>query len=125
MNFRIAIGTCSCKGSSRDPIQQVACGAVQASREAWRARLPADLGAVPLEQLEPVVVEGTRMTLGTYKLPLDTGQTVVAFQALVHTWSRPTYLSLGAVGRLYAEGLLVSPEGDVIDAPDDIMWQFR
>lgn len=125
MSFRIAIGTCSCANPSADTIQDQACRTINANRESWRSRLPGDLAAVPEEQLETGVLGDYRVTLGTYKVALDNGDTVVAFQALVHTWSRPTFLSFGAIGRVYAEGLLVSSSGSVGDAPDDLMWQFR
>ena len=72
-----------------------------------------------------VRVEGHVITFGTYKHALESGETLVVFQALVHTWSRPTFVSVGAVGRMYAEGLIVSATGTVRRAPDEVMWTFR
>ena len=59
------------------------------------------------------------------KIGMNAGGTLVVCQALVHTWSRPTFLSIGAVGRMYAEGLLLRHDGSVEPASDDLMWQFR
>ena len=80
-------------------------------------------GAVP-DSREVTDVDGHRTLFGTLKHELPDG-TLVVFQAFVHTWSRPTYRSLGAVGRMYAEGLLIPSEGVVRTAPDELMWPFR
>jgi hypothetical protein len=34
-------------------------------------------------------------------------------------------VSLSGVGQMFAEGLLVEPNGQVADAPDEMMWDFR
>ena len=123
LGFRVAIGRCDCVRPYRDPIQAKACEAIDARLENWRTRLPADLPALPNEMYEDERVEGHWITFGTHKHPLESGDTLVVCQALVHTWARPTFLSLGA-GRMYAEGLLVSARGDVKRAPDQMMWPF-
>jgi hypothetical protein len=125
MPFRIAIGTCSCQPPYADKIQAAVCSAVAALLQDWRVRFPADLGEFPAEWTENRDVEGYRVTFRTEKRALPSGQTLAVFQALVHTWSRPTFLSTAAVGRLYAEGLLVSEDGTVLRAPDEVMWEFR
>jgi hypothetical protein len=123
--FRIAIGRCDCRKPYRDSISAKACEAIDVRLESWRKRLPTDLASVPTEVYEDERVEGHGVTFGTHKHALETGDTLVVFQALVHTWVRPTFLSFGAVGRMYAEGFLVSPSGAVERAPDEVMWPFR
>jgi len=91
----------------------------------WRLRLPADLAAVPVESFEEQIVDGLHVTFGTYKLTVKVDSTLIVCQALVRTWSRPTFFSLGAVGRIYAEGLVLTSDGKVEPAGDDLMWQFR
>jgi hypothetical protein len=91
----------------------------------WRSRLPADVASVPTESFEEQIVEGCHVTFGTYKVAVREGGTLIVFQALVHIWSWPTYVSIGAVGRMYAEGLLLTNDGNVEPASDDLMWQFR
>jgi hypothetical protein len=125
LGFRLAIGRCDCTKPYRDPVTAKACKAIDIRLEGWRTRLPADLAAVPNEVYEDEEVEGHGITFGTHKHALPTGDTLVVVQALVHTWARPTFLSLGAVGRMYAEGLLVTPRGTVQRAPDQVMWLFR
>ena len=125
LRFRLAIGRCDCTKPYRDPVSAKACEAIDARLENWRHRLPADLAAVPAEVYEDERVEGHSITFGTHKHTLDAGATLVVFQALVHTWAQPTYLSLGSVGRMYAEGLVVSVDGAVTRAADEVMWPFR
>jgi len=91
----------------------------------WQARLPADLDAVPREHYEAERVESHWLTLSTHRHELPDGDSLVAFGVLVHTWWRPTYISLGAIGRLFVEGLLVKDDGMVLEAPDEVMWEFR
>jgi hypothetical protein len=125
MGFRLAIGGCDCRKPYGNPIQQMACEAIDARLLEWRASLPGDLGSVPTEHYEVERVEGHWVTFGTFKRPLDENRTLVVCSALVHTWSRPTFISIGAVGRMYAEGLIISSLGDVSPAPDELMWVFR
>jgi hypothetical protein len=125
MAFRIAIGRCECQPPYRNAVEEQVCKAIQERLANWGSRLPADVAAVPTELFEEQFVGGYRVTFGTYKLELSAAEKLVVCQALVHTWSRPTFLSIGAVGRMYAEGLLLTSEGRVETAPDDLIWQFR
>ena len=105
-------------------MDECVCKVIHERLTGWRSGLPADLAAVPTQLFEEQIVEGRHVTFGTYKLDASGAETLVVCQALVHTWSRPTYFSIGAVGRLYAEGLLLK-DGKVETAPDELMWQFR
>jgi len=106
-------------------VEERVCKAIQERLANWRSRLPADVATVPTELFEEQFVDGYRVTFGTYKLKLSAAETLVVSQALIHTWSRPTFLSIGAVGRMYAAGLLLTSEGKVETAQDDLIWQFR
>ena len=123
--YRIAIGACDCGKPHRDSIDREACEHIEAQRQAWLIRLPNDLPAVPSEFSEDAHVSGCRAVLSVSRYELDDGDTLIVFQAFVHTWSRPTYRAVGAVGRMYAEGLVVTRDGTVRAAPDDLMWEFR
>lgn len=125
MTLRIAIGRCDCEAPYRNAVEEYVCKAIHERLSDWRSRLPADVAAIPTELFEEQTVEGCRVTFGTYKLGISGSGTLVVCQALVRTWSRPTYLSIGAVGRMYAEGLLVMNDGNVEPASDSLMWQFR
>jgi hypothetical protein len=126
LGLRIAIGRCNCVKPYRNVIQATACEAIDARLESWRARLPADLAALPNELHEVELVEGHWITFSTYRHNLeDDDGTLVVFQALVHTWALPTFFSIGAVGRMYAEGLVISTSGEVSRAADRVMWAYR
>jgi hypothetical protein len=83
------------------------------------------LPAVPSESFEDLDIEGHYATFGVHKHILEDRRTLVVFQVFVDTWSRPTFLSVRRVGRLYAEGILIGHDGAVDMAPDEIMWEFR
>ena len=125
MAFRIAIGRCDCQRPYRSAVEERVCDTIHERLANWRSRLPADVAAVPTESFEEQIVEGYHVTFGTYKLGASAGGTLIVCQALLHTWSGPTFLSIGAVGRMYAEGLLVTSDGNVESASDDLLWQFR
>jgi hypothetical protein len=125
MAFRIAIGRCDCRAPYGSAVDESACNAIREKLVGWRGRLPADVAAVPIESFEEQIIDGHNVTFGTYRIGASAGGTLIVFQALVHTWSRPTFLSIGAVGRMYAEGLLVTNDGRVEPASDDLLWQFR
>jgi hypothetical protein len=125
MGFRLAIGPCGCRPPYRGRIRRIACQFITARLELWKSRLPDQLSALPDEYYEQEHLEGFWVTLATHKQALPSGDTLVVAQALVHTWWWPTFVSLGAVGRMYAEGLLVSADGHVEAAPDDLLWSYR
>jgi hypothetical protein len=125
MTLRIAIGRCDCQAPYRNTLEERVCKAIHGRLTEWRSRLPADVDAVPTELFEEQIIEACRVTFGIYKLVVSGAGTLVVCQALVRTWSRPTYLSIGGVGRMYAEGLLVTNDGNVEPASDYLMWQFR
>lgn len=125
MMFRIAIGRCDCQPPYRDAVEEGVCKEIHNRLATWRGRLPGEVAAVPVEYYEEQQIEGHRVTFGTHRQEVNGAETLVVCQALLHTWSRPTFLSIGSVGRVYAEGLLVGRDGKIERAPDDLMWQFR
>lgn len=124
MKFRIAIGRCSCTPPYRNAVEEQVCNKINDTLTSWRGRLPHDVAAFPEDAFD-VIVEKRRVTFATYKVDVGEGEILVVCQALVHTWNRPTFLSIGHVGRMYAEGLLLTGDGKVEAAPDNLMWQFR
>ena len=123
--FRLAIGRCDCREPYRDSVQAAVCRRMQDLLNDWRTRLPQDLASFPTSWSESDIIEGRRVSLDLHRVPVSSGDTLLVASALVHTWSRPTFIGLGAVGRLYAEGLLVKTDGTVETAPDELMWQVR
>ena len=125
MSFRIAIGQCSCARPYKDEIQEWACTWIEAHLVEWRSRLPGDLRSFPEEAFDHQIVDGHHVSLGMYRHSFEDGTVAVVLQVFVHTWRRPTFFAFGRVGRIYAEGLLIAPGGDVQRAPDETMWNFR
>ena len=124
MSFRIAIGQSNCAKPYSDDIQRFACDLIDTHIAEWRLRLPADLAAFPIEAFDYRVVSGRHATIGLHKETISNGDVLVVFQVFIHTWQSPTFLAIGKVGRIYAEGLVISRDG-VHRAPNDLMWEFR
>jgi len=125
MGFRIAIGRCNCQEPHTDSMQAAVCAALVERMSSWRAGLPGSLAALPEESHENSSIDRHVIAFATYKQALTASKTLIVFQALVHTWSRPTFFSLGAVGRIYAEGLVVAADGTIAQALDDQLWAYR
>ena len=125
MPFRLGIGSCSCRESPKVAGDAEACHWIATQRDGWRARLPEDLTAIPQVQELELQAEGRAISASVHRHALPSGGTLVVWSAFVHTWARPTYLSLGAVGRLFSEGLIITGSGEVKEAPDEAMWEFR
>jgi hypothetical protein len=106
-------------------VEEAVCGSIRERLAAWHSRLPAEATTIPNEYHEEEMVGGRHVSFGTYKVEVSERGTLIVFQALVHTWSRPTFLSIGAVGRMYAEGLLLTKDGNIEPASDELLWQFR
>ncbi len=112
-------------GAHTDSVQAIVCAALVERMSSWCAGLPGSLAALPQESYENCSLNGHVITFATYKQSLTASKTLVVFQALVRTWSRPTFFSLDAVGRMYAEGLILADDGTVAQAPDDQLWAYR
>lgn len=125
MGLRLAIGQCNCRRPYSDDIQRYACDAIEAHLDAWRPRLPADLGSIPRQAFETREVDGHTLIVAVHRDAREDGACLVVCQVFVHTWNKPTFLTIGRVGRIYAEGLLLLPDGTVQPAPDDMLWEFR
>jgi hypothetical protein len=118
-------GTCDCSLPPRDDIHRLACELIQWHIAEWTPRLPADLRAFPQHVLEERAIAGHRALFGLQRLELETGGALIVFQVFVYTWKAPSLVSIQRVGRTYAEGLMIDPEGTVRPAPRDIMSAFR
>ena len=89
-------------------------------------RLPLErLRELPAEAQKMHMVGETQTSYTTYRMSLEDGRLLIVVQAFVPTLAWPTYISLAAVGRMYAEGFVVAQDGKTIDAPDELLWEFR
>jgi hypothetical protein len=76
---------------------------------------------------EDVVVAGHRAYVSILRFTRDDGRVLVAIQAFLPTWRRPTVIYPGhlTAGRFVAEGLVIEHDGTVNDAPDELMVGIR
>jgi hypothetical protein len=83
------------------------------------------LRELPDEGKPEIVANGTETTYTTYRKVLEDGALLIVVQAFVRTLAWPTHFSFSGIGRIYAEGFVVSENGDTSDAPDELLWEFR
>src|SRR5688572_1922458 len=105
MGLRLAFGSCSCNGRLTHAVDIAVCRALADRLQWWRETLPEGLNAIPRELFTEETVEGIHVTFGTHRSVVSDTETLVVESALVHTWRRPTFITLGAIGRIFANGL--------------------
>ena len=124
--FRIAIGNCSCRNpnlkQSRD-LQQI-CRYLLENLDKVKKLTLQQIEAMPDEVSEIIRVGNSEIEVTTVKEVRESGYLIV-ISAFLPTWKWPTYFSLTGIGNLVAEGVLVSNEGMVEDAPEEEMWAYR
>lgn len=124
---RIAIGSGRCADGARsgDASVRELCARLTERIAALRTQ-----PAARLRELAPVNVEREKLgereaVLITYRDELAGGSFLVAVQGFVPSWRFPKYFGGAGIGHMYAEGLVVSSEGVVSLANEQLLWQFR
>ncbi len=123
--FRIALGRASCRSRTKNPALRAVCDHLLARLEILRAMPIERLRELPEEKHEEQTVGDTQTSYTTYRASLANGGLLVVVQAFIPTLSWPTYISFAGVGRMYAEGFVASQDGKTIDAPDELLWEYR
>lgn len=123
--FRIALGRASCRTGTQRPVFKAACGGLLSRLETLRRSSIERLRELPDEGKPEIVANGTETTYTTYRKVLEDGALLIVVQAFVRTLAWPTHFSFSGIGRIYAEGFVVSENGDTSDAPDELLWEFR
>ena len=101
------------------------CDRVLARIEQLRLLSREQLFALAPEEHEDCHIVGREVSLSVYRDEISGGSVLVVVQAFVATWRRPTFLSLSGPGHIVAEGLLITPSGEITDAVDEQMWRYR
>jgi len=127
MAFRIAIGSCRCANGvvSRNALVRELCSRILARLQRLRSFAPQALANLPSLSTEVERIDGRRAELHTYLHKLDSGDALVIVQGFLRSWRFPNYISFAGVGYIYAEGILVSPDGGIREAEENLLWAFR
>jgi hypothetical protein len=123
--FRLAFGRCSCREPQSDQLRRAICDELLARLGILRKRLSNACFQLPAYADEVQTIQGREVRFETIHEDLPDQNMLVVVRAFVHSWRRPTWVSLSGVGHMFAEGLLVKSNGQVADAPDEVMWDFR
>ena len=125
-SFRIALGRASCRNGTRNQSFKAVCDGLMSQLEKLRGLPVEHLRELPKENQQGCVVGNASTTYTTYRMSLEDGRLLIVVQAFVRTLAWPTYISFAGVGRMYAEGFVVSQDGKTtVDAPDELLWEFR
>ena len=93
--------------------------------EGLRALSAEQLRTLPSESTELEWLERKRVFINTFREPLENSVVLVVVQGFLPTWWLPTYISAEGVGHIFAEGVVVTPDGGVNTASDEYLWEFR
>jgi hypothetical protein len=129
---RISFGSASCGApvARRWPLLRDVCAEVKARIEHLRSLPPNQLEALADEDTEERAIRNRIVRFTTYRTSVGQGETLVVVQAFVRTLLRANYIPLGFgagvfSGRIVVRGLILTPNGRVAEAPDDLLWAFR
>jgi len=86
---------------------------------------PEALAGLPALANDVERIEGRQATLSTYHEKLETGDALIVVQGFMHSWRSPTYFGAAGVGYMYAEGIMLGPDGYLRELDEDSLWSFR
>lgn len=90
---------------------------VKARLAALRSMPFIEVAALPEVASENVDLGGQRVMLSVYRAARPTGETLIVVQA-----NRQRLF--GIYSNVWAEGFLILPSGQTVDAPEQLMWEY-
>ena len=69
-------------------------------------------------------LEGRQVFLTVYKEYTSDGELLIAIQGFMPTWWFPNYISYSGVGKMFSDGVLVTPQ-KMIDAPEKLLYKYK
>lgn len=81
--------------------------------------------SIPKEWVETERIGEHHVEFAVIRRDLDDDETLVVVRAFAHTLRSANYLALGAVGHVRADGFVVTRDGNVTEAPAEMLWEFR
>jgi hypothetical protein len=114
MAIRIAIGSGQCASGlkSRNKTLRKLCGRVLDRLDGLRALSAEQLRDLP-ESTELEWLEQKRVLINIFRESQQDSVVLVVVQGFFPTWWLPTYISADGVGHIFAEGVVVTPDGRV------------
>ena len=72
-----------------------------------------------------VEIKNNKSIKYTYYITNINHSTLIVVQAFVSTLKWPTYISIGAIGHIAAEGIIIDENGTTQEASDNDLWAYR
>jgi hypothetical protein len=89
------------------------------------AKPNAALAALPSFEETSTNIEGREVTFQTITGRIPDESLIVVVRAFAKSWSRPNWIGLSGTGYMFADGFLAKADENKVDAPDELMWEFR
>ena len=121
---------CGSRLAKRWPILRDVCLEINTRLKRLRSLPLEQFRALAEEHSEELTIRNKKVRFTTYRTPVDADGTLVVVQAFFPTLLRPNFIPLGRSatffsGRMTTEGLLLTADGQMLQAADELLWQFR
>lgn len=129
---RMSFGSASCSArlAERWPLLKDVCSEIRVRIERLRSLPPEQLLTLAEEDSEERRIRNRTVRFTTYRTSVGEDGTLVVVQAFFSTLFRANYIPLGRgagvfSGRITVDGLLLTADGHIVQASDELLWSFR
>jgi hypothetical protein len=126
MGFRISFGQAKCDvdDDMASPERKV-CEHLLFKLDSLKELSFQQLSSFREEEIEVREIDGKLTKFSTYKEVLTEDKVLVVVQAFYPTWRFPNFFTLNAVGKIFAEALVISRSGSFEAPSDDLLYKYR
>jgi len=110
---------------SRNSRVRELCVRILARLDRLRTLSAGEIEALPPDQSEEERIDGQVVVLTTYRDALPSGESLLVVQGFLPSWRFPTYIGPAGIGHMFAEGIVARSSGQIHDAEEELLWQFR
>lgn len=124
--FRISFGVASCKNYKNScEIETKICREIINKIEKLKLLNIEQLLNFKDEEIEVKKIDKKKITFTLYKSPHPNEKAIIVTQAFYTTWLSPNYISFTNIGKIFAEGIVITTDGTMRDATDNELWDYR
>lgn len=123
---RVSFGDLSCRNKCerKQGLNYDICREIMNMIEALKGLSHEDLHKLKPESSKVILLKDKELILTTYKENLAAGEMLIIVQGFLPTLSFPNYFSTNGIGRMFADGLLVSSNGVKDFAPIRMLFDY-
>lgn len=126
MPFRFAIGSASCKGVSKsNTLESKICEMIQEKISVLRTMDFSNLKHLSEENTVDYEIEGKAVMLTVFKKELDSDRLLLVVQTAYKTFKFPNYITLGFIGKVLVDGVIINNKNESSVPDDQLLWEFK